>query len=225
VSKFEAIRRASSDGVGTAWSILREGIVAQGHKSTSVRKKQIMDAARKLIMRAGSEHVTVRNMAKEVGISEAAIYRHFKSKTEILSFLADTVADGLLRDIDTAGSVGFTSVDIIDEILKTHLSSIEQRRGLSFLVLAEIISFGDRSLNKKVSDSIQIYVDRLKLLLADGARAGLIRQDINLHAAALLLFGMIQGLVNIWALNSYKFDLTEKYSELWKVYKESITAR
>jgi len=74
-------------------------------------------------------------------------------------------------------------------------------------VLAEIISFGDKSLNKKVSDNIQIYVDRLRLLLSDGVRAGLVREDINLEAAALLLFGMIQGLVNIWALSSYKFDL------------------
>jgi len=197
--------------------------MTQGHKSTHVRKKQIMDAARKLIMRSGSEHVTVRNMAKEVGISEAAIYRHFSSKTEILSFLADSVADGLLHDIDTAGSVGFTSLDIIDEILRTHLSRIEQRRGLSFLVLAEIISFGDKSLNKKVSDNIRIYVDRLKLLLADGVRVGLISQDVDLEAAALLLFGMIQGLVNIWALSGYKFDLAEKYSELWKVYKRSLT--
>jgi len=197
--------------------------MAQGHKSTGVRKKQIMDAARKLIMRSGSEHVTVRNMAKEVGISEAAIYRHFKSKTEILSFLADSVADGLLHDIDMAGSVGFTSLDIIDEILRTHLSRIEQRRGLSFLVLAEIISFGDKSLNKKVSDNIRIYVDRLKLLLSDGVRVGLISQDVDLEAAALLLFGMIQGLVNIWALSGYKFDLAEKYSQLWKVYKRSLT--
>lgn len=196
--------------------------MVQGHKSTHVRKKQIMDAARKLIMRSGSEHVTVRNMAKEVGISEAAIYRHFKSKTEILSFLADSVADGLIHDIDTAGSVGFTSLDIIDEILRTHLSRIEQRRGLSFLVLAEIISFGDKSLNKKVSDNIRIYVDRLKLLLSDGVRVGLISQDVDLEAAALLLFGMIQGLVNIWALSGYKFDLAEKYSELWKVYKRSL---
>ena len=199
--------------------------MAQGHKSTGVRKKQIMDAARKLIMRSGSEHVTVRNMAKEVGISEAAIYRHFKSKTEILSFLADSVADGLLHDIDMAGNVGFTSLDIIDEILRTHLSRIEQRRGLSFLVLAEIISFGDKSLNKKVSDNIRIYVDRLKLLLSDGVRVGLISQDVDLEAAALLLFGMIQGLVNIWALSGYKFDLAEKYSQLWKVYKRSLTLR
>jgi len=209
-------------GFGPFQAFEREGIVAEGHKSTSVRKKQIMEAARKLIMRAGSEHVTVRNMAKEVGISEAAIYRHFKSKTEILSFLADSVADGLLHDIDTAGIVGFPSLDVIDEILRTHLSRIEQRRGLSFLVLAEIVSFGDKSLNKKVSDNIQIYVDRLKLLLTDGVQAGLVRKDIDLEAASLLLFGMIQGLVNIWALNGYKFDLTKKYSDLWRVYKESI---
>ena len=201
----------------------REGIIVLGRQNTTVRKKQIMDAARKLIMRAGSEHVTVRNMAKEVGISQAAIYRHFRGKAEVLSFLADSVADGLLHDIDMARNVGFTSVDIIDEILRRHLSRIEQKRGVSFLVLAEIISFGDKSLNKKVSDHIQIYVGRLRVLLADGVRAGLVRQNIDLAAAALLLFGMIQGLVNIWALNDYKFDLVERYSELWKVYKGSLT--
>ena len=197
----------------------------QRRKSTTIRKKQIMDAARKLIVRSGSEHVTVRNMAREVGITEAAIYRHFKSKREILSFLADTVADGLLHDIDMARNVGFTSLEIIDEILRTHLSGIEQKRGMSFLVLAEVISFGDKSLNKKVSDNIRIYVDRLKILLSDGVRAELIRKDIDLEAAALLLFGMIQGLVYTWALSGYKFDLTKKYSDLWKVYKTSLTLR
>jgi len=200
--------------------------MSQGNRSsTTLRKKQIMDAARKLIMRSGSEHVTVRNMAREVGITEPTIYRHFRSKTEILSFLVDNVATGLLGDIEMAGNVVCNSLDAIGESLKIHLSKIEQKKGISFLVLAEIISFGDKSLNKKVLETLTIYIDRLKLLLSEGVRAGLIRQDIDLGAGALLLFGMIQGLVNVWALSGYKFDLTEKYLELWEVYKRSLTVR
>jgi AcrR family transcriptional regulator len=196
--------------------------MTKGRRSTTVRKKQIMDAARKLIMRSGSEHVTIKNMAKEVGISDSAIYRHFKSKTEILSFLADNVSAGLIHDIEMARGVGFNSMNIIDEILRTHLSKIKQKRGLSFLVLAEIISFGNKSLNKKVSDNIQIYVDRLRVVLSDGVRAGVVRKDVDLDAAALLLFGMIQGLVNMWALNAYKFDLVKRYSDLWGVCRRSL---
>jgi AcrR family transcriptional regulator len=196
--------------------------MAQGRKSTRVRKKQIMNAARKLIMRSGSEHVTIRNMAKAVGISDGAIYRHFKSKMEILSFLADSVSAGLIHDIEMARSVGFNSMNIIDEILRAHLSTIKQKRGLSFLVLAEIISFGNKSLNKKVSDNIQIYIDRLRVVLSDGVRAGVVRQNVDLDAAALLLFGMIQGLVNIWALDAYKFDLVKRYSDLWGVCRRSL---
>jgi AcrR family transcriptional regulator len=196
--------------------------MAQGRKSTMVRKKQIMNAARKLIMRSGSEHVTIRNMAKAVGISDGAIYRHFKSKMEILSFLADSVSAGLIHDIEMARSVGFNSMNIIDEILRAHLSTIKQKRGLSFLVLAEIISFGNKSLNKKVSDNIQIYIDRLRVVLSDGVRAGVVRQNVDLDAAALLLFGMIQGLVNIWALDAYKFDLVKRYSDLWGVCRRSL---
>lgn len=196
--------------------------MTRGRRSTTVRKKQIMDATRKLIMRSGSEHVTIKNMAKEVGISDSAIYRHFKSKTEILSFLADFVSAGLIHDIEMARGVGFNSMNIIDEILRTHLSKIKQKRGLSFLVLAEIISFGNKSLNKKVSDNIQIYVDRLRVVLSDGVRAGVVRKDVDLDAAALLLFGMIQGLVNMWALNAYKFDLVKRYSDLWGVCRRSL---
>ena len=53
--------------------------MAQKRKSTAVRKQQIIEAARKLIIKSGSEHLTVRSIAKEVNITEAAIYRHFKS--------------------------------------------------------------------------------------------------------------------------------------------------
>lgn len=197
--------------------------MTQQHRSTEVRRKQITDAARKLIIKKGSEHVTVRNIAKEVRFSEAAIYRHFKSKRDILILLASQITDNLLQDIDNAESGTGDSLDRINAVLRNHLSTIEQRRGISFLVLAEIISFGDKKLNKQLYDSLQKYVSRLKKLLADGIASGQVRQSLDLDAASLLLFGMIQGLVNMWALSNYDFDLVDRYISLWQVYRGTVS--
>ena len=41
---------------------------------SNIRQDQIIDAARKLVVKYGSEHVTVGKIAREVGISEGAIY-------------------------------------------------------------------------------------------------------------------------------------------------------
>lgn len=191
-------------------------------KNSAVRQEQIIDAARKLVVKRGSEHVTVGRIAREVGISEGAIYRHFKSKRDVLSGLADRIADDLLTDIKEAQIGNSSSLEIIDSALGSHLSTIQQRKGLSFLVIAEIISFGDKKLNRKVSSAIDEYIFGLNNLLSAGVKAGQIKPGTDTEAMALLLFGMIQGLVNIWALGNYSFDLKEKYSKLWKVLRDSI---
>ncbi|MCM2286353.1 MAG: TetR/AcrR family transcriptional regulator [Desulfobacula sp.] len=192
------------------------------HKSTDVRKKEIVSAVRKLIIKHGSEHVSIRNIAKEVNLSEAAIYRHFKGKGEVLEFLARDIIKGLIKDIDAVDNNVFEGGDFIDFVLKMHLSSIEQRKGISFQVIAEIISFGDKKINMQVTEGINNYIDQLKILLSKGIEAGLIRKDINLEAASIGLFGMIQGLVNMWALSDYSFDLVGRYESLWKVFRGAI---
>ncbi len=195
------------------------------HESTEVRQGQIVDAARKVIIKYGSEHVTVKRIAKEVGISETAIYRHFKSKKDILSLLADGIEESLVGDITRASREGSTPLEILDSVLRSHLSSIEQRRGISFHVIAEIISLGDKKLNGKVSHAIDRYTGCLKNLLAEGVKSGEVRADIDLEAAATVLFGIIQGMVNIWALKNYCFDPLEKYAPLWHIFREAVIKR
>jgi AcrR family transcriptional regulator len=193
------------------------------HEHTAVRQAQIIDAASKLILEHGSEHVTVRRIAQKVGISEAAVYRHFKSKSDILSLLADHIEESLLADIVLPSAEGCDPTRTLDNVLRSHISTIEQRRGTSFQVIAEIISWGDKELNWKASRIIDRYIGRLRELLSYGVQKGEVRDDIDLEAAATLLFGMIQGLVNKWALTDYGFDLEQKFSSLWLVYREAIT--
>ncbi len=196
--------------------------MVQKRKSTAVRKKQIIDAARKLIIKKGSEHLTVRSIAKGVNITEAAIYRHFKSKREILSFLMNHITESMVNELEKKPLAGTASLETVNQILARHLSEIEERRGMSFQIIAEIISLGDKKLNTEVYDSIGLYLDRLRALLSEGVRGGFIRDDIDLEASALLIFGMIQGLVNVWALSNYSFDLAEKYASLWTILGQAI---
>jgi len=195
------------------------------HESTEVRQKQIVDAARKLIIRYGSEHVTVRRIAREVGFSEGAIYRHFKSKKDILALLADHIEDSLLEDITHSGTADRTPLETLDFILKSHLSAVEQRRGVSFQVIAEIVSLGDKKLNRKMSVTIGKYIGHIKGILKEGVEVGQVRDNVDLDAAATLLFGMIQGLVNIWALSNYSFNPQERYAPLWEVFREALVRR
>ncbi len=195
------------------------------YESTKIRQGQIIDAARKVIVKYGSEHLTVKRIAKEVGISETAIYRHFKSKRAILSLLADHIEESLVEDITRVTTEGHTSLEVLKSVLGSQLSSIEQRRGVYFQVIAEIISLGDKKLNGKISKAIERYTGCLKDLLAEGVKSGEVREDIDLEAAATVLFCIIQGLMNIWALNNYGFDPQEKYAALWSIFREAIVKR
>lgn len=188
---------------------------------TEVRQKQIVSAARKLIVKSGSEHVTIRKIAKEIGVSEGAIYRHFASKNDILSLLIDDIENTLFKDFSVPNT-GFSSTESLEKIIIGHLSAIEQRKGVSFQVIAEIISLGDKSLNKKLHQVINAYVARVRSILLKGVEEGIIRPDIDAESAAIMIFSMTQGLVNIWAISQYSFNLLDRFKPVWDIFLESI---
>ncbi len=196
----------------------------QKRQNTLLRRKQIINTLRKLVIQYGSENVTVRRIAKEIGISEGAIYRHFKSKREILAFLVDYIEDTLIGDIEKSTPRDNTT-ELLENILKNHLSSIEQKKGVSFLVIAEIMSLGDKRLNKKIYDVLNKYINHIKEILSKGLKTGEIRKDINPEMGAIIFFSMIQGLVTIWFLGDYNFSLEQKYGSLWNFFRESIRSR
>ncbi len=134
--------------------------------------------------------------------------------------------ESLLADLATGAAGAFaTPLEKLDRALRNQLTAVEQRRGVYFQVIAEIVSFGDRRLNRKVAETIGKYVGLIKDILLEAAKAGEMRDDINPQDAAELLFGAVQGLVNTWALSNYTFDLESKFLSLWDVYRKGVAAK
>ena len=189
------------------------------YKRELTRKEQIVNAARKLVIKYGSENVTIRRIAQEVGLSEAAIYRHFKSKRDILYLLVESIESNLISDIDSQGHPEYGR---LENILLNHLSALEMRRGISFQVIAEIISLGDKKLNSRIYQTIQKYIEKLKELLLKEVEKGEMSADIDVEAAAVILFSVVQGLSNIWTLSNYSFNPKDKFEPILDVLRKGL---
>jgi len=190
-------------------------------QNTILRRKQIVAALRKIIIKYGSEHVTVQKLAEEIGVSGGAIYRHFRSKREILLFLVNEIKENLIGDVERTYPIK-DPLEVLEIVSRNLLSSIEQRKGASFLIIAEIISLGNKGLNGKISEVLNSFLGEMKRLLSEGIKAGEIRKDIDVDMAATTFFGMLQGLATIWSLDGFRPKLEMKTESMWKFFLQII---
>ena len=193
-------------------------------QKTLVRQHQIMEAARNLIAAKGMDGVTMDAIAEEVGLTEGAIYRHFTSKHQILSLLVDDIESNLLDTVRNAQTNGASAVDSLEHILEAHLSDVEGRRAVSFIVIAEAMGFDGTRLSQRVALMFTHYLELIQAVLDRGIIEGSVRPDVNANAAATTFFGLIESTATLWALNGYSGQLAEFRSQMWDIYKRGIVS-
>ena len=93
----------------------------QIRKRTTIRRQQIVDTIRDIISSKGIEHVTISEIAIRIGTTKGAIYRHFKSKRDILSLLIDNIEETLLNTLDKA-IVSENPIQNLKNVLMAHLT-------------------------------------------------------------------------------------------------------
>lgn len=193
----------------------------QVRKSTEIRRQQIMDTIRSIISSKGIEHVTISEIAEEIGTTKGAIYRHFKNKRDILSLLIDDIEKTLMEAINSA-MVDEDPVQNLKNILLAQLILAKNRRKTSFIVIMGAMQFSDPIIRKKILHLIQKYLRRIEKLLLNGIRLGSVKKDINPKISAMVFMGLIQSAVTIWSYKDFNFVPQKMYSELWNIYKQGI---
>ena len=110
----------------------------------------------------------------------------------------------------------------LENVLKAHLSYVEQRRGVSLIVISETLRLADMNLRKRMFEVVNRYLSRIEELLAQGIKSGQISQEIDLGTAALTFFAIIHTTVTLWALSNSGFSLARRHKPLWDSYIANI---
>ena len=104
-------------------------------------RSRILDTARELFGSDGFDSTTVRSIAKRVGITDAALYHHFKSKREILNAAWDLPSGGGIASMRTAGNL---TPQRLDEIVEASVRFVADNDNFQRLTYREILG-GDQT--------------------------------------------------------------------------------
>ena len=181
-----------------------------------------MEAVTRLITRKGLGSVTIRDIAREVGVTEGAVYRHFVSKQQILSYLVDQVGEFLRETIEDAESQESSALENLERIFRLQLRDIEDYWGLALIVVAGAVSFENAALRPRVVSVIDGYIDRIKAILQQGVEEESLRPDLDVDAAAFTFFGIVQGLASVWVLSETPWQPSEQGDPVWETYRRGI---
>ena len=85
------------------------------------RRIQIVAAAKALFAAGGLERVTMRNIARRVGITQAAIYQHFEDKEAILFAIAEDFFSDLIADSEKMAAEATDPVDWLTRAMRSYV--------------------------------------------------------------------------------------------------------
>lgn len=194
-------------------------------RSTELRRVELIEIARKILSSRGGEGLTIRAIAEDAGFTEAAIYRHFRSKDEILFGLLDEIDRTLPEWFAEVRARSREPIEQLEQILKEHLSYTERRRGVTFLVMTEILHNGNRQLSQRVRAMLRRYVDTIAEIVRQGVAEGQFNPGVDPEAVAITLFGIVQSSVTFWRFNAQAQPLTAHLEGLWTACRDGIRAR
>ena len=193
-------------------------------QSTSERQLQIIEATQNLITSKGMEFVTIDAIAEKVGLTEGAIYKHFRSKREILTLLIDSIEQNLMETLVNSKQVGDSSLDHLGRILVAHLNDVEDRRAVSFIIIYEAKAFDGIFMSDRVSLMLNNYLDFIKNVVDEGIKDRSIRPDVDIGAAANTFLGMIQIVATLWSLDAYAESFKGLRTNMWNIYRKGVSS-
>jgi AcrR family transcriptional regulator len=186
------------------------------------RQSEIIQTAIRLIGERGIQALTIKNLSAEIGITESAIYRHFISKTEVLSTLLDYLKSIIISHYNNVYELNLSSIERIKKMITGQLKIFAENPPYAIVILSDGLYKNERALHNKIFELMgnakSIYIK----IIEEGKIADEIREDVTSEQIAFIIMGSVRLAINQWSLSDFSFDLQERGNILFETLKTLI---
>jgi len=182
----------------------------------TARQQEIINAAIQIIARQGFQELTTKQIAETVGVSEAALYRHFDSKTDLIHKILEYFQSLAHEAMGTIHTDISDPMEQVKAFMINRYKLFTENPDLAKVMFSEEIFQNDRSLAEHNLTIMHIHRDQLLESIRNAQKKQEIRTDVEAIQLFRLVVGSMRLLVTQWQLCGYEFNLQDEGEKLWQ---------
>lgn len=176
----------------------------------SDRQIEIMQAATKRIDSFGIQELTIKKLAADLNLSEAALYRHFESKNKILLglinyFMLDMksrIGEILIQESKTSG-------ELLRQLFASQLNNFVKNPAICSVIFSEGIFQFNKDLSNQLSKMMDLMQQNIEDLIEKGQNKGEFGTLLSKEAITTIIMGSMRMVVLKWKLSGNKSNLVK----------------
>ena len=182
----------------------------------SPRKQQILECLASMLEVNKGARITTANLAAEVGVSEAALYRHFPSKAKMFESLIEFVEESIFTRINIIVDQSAFDDDRAGQIINLVLTFADRNPGICRILTGEALTGEQDRLRQRIAQ----FFNRLEVQLKQVIREKAVAQGkspLNTTAVANILLNILDGRIQQYVRSDFKRSPLENWDQQWKI--------
>lgn len=186
------------------------------------RRQEILQAFALMLETHPGSRITTAALAREVGVSEAALYRHFPSKAKMLESLIEFIEESLFSRISRILAEEPTAQRRCQTILWLLLNFAERNPGMARLLVGDALLGETERLRNRIRQLFDRLETQLRLILREWSLTRVPGPELGSTAGANLLLSAAEGRINQFVRSEFRALPTAGWDEQWEALERAV---
>lgn len=190
--------------------------------SKTPRRQQILECLARMLEASPGERITTAALAKEVGVSEAALYRHFPSKSKMFEGLIEFIEETIFSRVTLILAEEKSALKRCEKMLVLLLTFAERNPGLTRLLTGDALTGETERLRVRIAQFFDRIETQLKQILREAELREGFHPQLPISAAANLLIALVDGRITEFVRTEFRRRPTEHWQEQWQLIAQGF---
>ena len=188
----------------------------------SSKAQDILQALALMLESSRGGRITTAALASELGCSEAALYRHFPSKTKMYEGLIDFIEETIFARVTTIINDEPDAINQCYRILSLCLTFAEKNAGISRILHGDALAGENQRLQQRVAQLFSRLESQLKQIIRQAELSQGITVNPSPAIAVDLMINLVEGKISQFVRSDFKQPPTQYWSEQWPLVSDQI---